>query len=949
MGISLTEIRNRALHFIREHQDDTDEKSQAHDFWRDFFEIWGVSTRKIGVFEDRAKTLAGNTGFIDFFWPKTLLVEHKSRGLSLDGALKQAFDYCIAGGISDLEMPRWVVVSDFRLFRIVDLENLSEPEAQKEFTTIPLEKEPLRVRYAEFALADLHENLHRFNFILGYEKREYKDVDVVNVHAAEMMGRIHDSLLESGFKGHQLEVFLVRLMFCLFADDTGIFPKYHFRFLIEDRTRDDGFDLGPLIAEIFQILDTSLDKRQTTLDPDLMAFPYVNGGLFQEVLPCPSFTRKLRTELVDVCLFDWGKVSPAIFGSLFQSVMDDASRRNLGAHYTSEKNILKTIYPLFMDDLWKEYHGAFGSVRLLSELLLKIKRIKVLDPACGCGNFLILSYRELRLLEIEIHKAIQKITKAKYADLSFYYGIDVDNMYGIELEEFPSQIARVALWITDHLMNVRLSTEFGEYLPRLPLKTSPRIVNENALTMEWSDLIDPSKLTFIVGNPPFAGKKEQSGEQKLNQKQVYSGLNVSEGILDFVSCWYIKSAKFIQDTAIRCAFVSTNSICQGEQVGVLWGLLFQTFHISIHFAHRSFKWNNEASGNAAVYCVIVGFGLSVPARPMLFEYATPVAEPHGIAVQQISPYLTAGNSVCLTRRSSPVSANAPKMTYGSMMIDGGHLVVEDADVRKVSADPIAKKYLRPLWGGEEYIHRKARWCLWLEDADPKDIHESRILQERVKAVRAFRLASGREATIKLAETPSLFGEIRQPKKPYLLIPKVSSETRQYIPIGLIDPSVIASGSSLIIPDATLFHFGVLTSQMHNAWMRAVCGRMKSDYQYSSTIVYNNFPWPECTPTPQMKLTKKAAALVSGVEDAVRKVLAARELYSGLTLADLYDTSAMPKALHEAHVELSKAVDLTYRTTKFKSDLERVEVLFSYYERATAGLFAVTSKRKRVLS
>jgi hypothetical protein len=911
--ITPNELRKRAIEFSREHAEDYDEKSQAQNFWRDFFAIWGLTPQRIGVFESRARTLKGTVGFIDFFWPGTLLVEHKSRGRDLDAAVKQALDYCITGGLKETEMPRFILVSDFEHLRLLELAPLPGTE---------------RIE-VEFLLSELHEKLHLFNFILGYEQRTYADEDPVNIKAAELMGALHDALKAYGFEGHPLELYLVRLMFCFFADDTGIFPKDQFAFIMEEKTREDGSDIGLWVAQVFQTLNTASDKRMRNLDESLTALPYVNGGLFEEALPVPQFDKAMRTTFLHCCLFNWSAVSPAIFGSLFQSVMDAKARRNLGAHYTSEKNILKTIHGLFLDMLHAEFNKSKGSVPKLKGLLSKIRGIRILDPACGCGNFLILAYRELRLLEIAIHREIQRIEKQKYMDLSLYRGIDVEHMYGIEIEKFPAQIARTALWIMDHMMNVRLSEEFGEYIVNLPLTQSPHVVHGNALRLDWKEIVQPAALSYILGNPPFIGKKEQKKEQKDDLSLIFSDCG-GTGVLDYVTCWYYKAAEFIQGTNIRCAFVSTNSITQGEQVGVLWEILFQQFKIKIDFGHRTFKWQNEAKGNAAVHCVIIGFGIGDAPKKYIHEYESPVADSQKIEVDNITPYLAKGSDIYLKKRSKPISSTAPEMMYGSMMIDDGHLIFTNEIYESGAVDPIAKKYSRLLVGGEEYINSGKRWCLWLVDADPMEIRISEFIMGKISKVREFRLASKRPATNKLASTPGLFGEIRQPKCDYLIVPKVSSEGRFYIPIGFLPPTTIASGSALIIPNASLFHFGILTSGMHMAWMRQVCGRMKSDYQYSSSVVYNNFPWPTIRENePQMERLSVCA----------QAVLDCRLKYPGSSLADLYDPLTIPADLSKAHKALDAAVDKCYRKEAFRTELERVEFLFNLYERYSQGLFS----------
>lgn len=908
------ELKRRALDFSRDHESDADEKSQAQTFWRDFFAIFGLTPQRIGVFEARAKTLRDTVGFIDFFWPGTLLIEHKSRGKDLEAALQQALDYCRPESLKEIELPRFIIVCDFARFSIVELATGDR---------------------SDFLLEDLHANLHLFNFVLGYEQRKYKDEDPVNIAAAELMGALHDELRRVGYEGHPLELFLVRLMFCFFADDTGIFQKDQFSDYIEARTREDGSDLGPCIAQVFRILDTEPEKRLKNISEDLSAFPHVNGELFKEAEDAASFDSASRDILLHCARFNWGSVSPAIFGSLFQSVMESGERRALGAHYTSEKNILKTIHGLFLDEFMAEFDAAKAkrSERALRALLDRIAGIRLLDPACGCGNFLILAYRELRRLEIQIHAEIRALSgdETLKLDVDLARGITIDHISGIEISEFPAQIARVALWIMDHLMNVELAAALGVYRPSIPLVVSPKIVQGNALRMDWKEVVGSEKLAYILGNPPFVGKKEQTELQKADMAAVYEGYLDGFGVLDYVTAWYIKAANLIQSTEIKVSFVSTNSITQGEQVGLLWNYLFSR-GIKIHFAHRTFKWSNEAKGNAAVHVVIIGFGAFDVAEKSIYEYETVVSDnPQCIHVKNINPYLVGGSDMAVTTRSSPI-CEAPNISYGSMANDGGFFILETDERDALIADePGAEEYIRQFTGGDEFINGTKRWCIWMVDADPTKLRKLPLLQKRIAAVREYRLKSKREATRRLANTPALFGEIRQPGATYILIPKVSSENRRYIPIGFYPSEIIASGSCLVISTASMFHFGILESDMHMSWMRQVCGRMKSDYQYSNGIVYNNYPWPV---SPEEER-------IAAVASAAQAVLDARAQFSGSSLADLYALS-MPSALAKAHKALDSAVDKCYRKAPFRSELERVEYLFSLYEHYCSGLTAGTA-------
>ena len=570
MALSWNEIKTRAVAFSKEWQDEVNEDAEAKSFLDDFFDVFGISRRRVATFETKVHTSPDKTGYIDLLWRGQILIEMKSGGKNLDRAYKQATDYF--SGLTEIDLPKYILVCDFENFRLYDLEDGTEQD---------------------FKLKELYKNVKQFGFIAGYQKKTYKAEDPVNIKAAELMGQLHDELKAVGYKGHQLEIYLVRLLFCLFADDTSIFDKNIFQDYIENKTRPDGSDVGPALAQLFQILNTDNPDRMQTLDEDLAAFPYVNGRLFEEPLQLASWNSHMRNVLLKCCSLNWGAISPAIFGSMFQSVMDDKVRRNLGAHYTSEKNILKLIKPLFLDDLWVEFDIIKNDRNKVINFHRKISSLKFLDPACGCGNFLVISYREIRLLETEILKLLiykySKVAEGTELNVSGLVQCDVDQFYGIEYEEFPAQIAQVAMWLMDHQMNMRVSEEFGNYYRRLPLKKSANVVHGNALKLNWQDLIQEKNRAFnyILGNPPFIGKQWQGEEQKADMEAIFSGVK-SAGLLDYVTCWYKKSAEYLQSyqdekLKIKCAFVSTNSISQGEQVSVLWHEMFARYKIKIHF------------------------------------------------------------------------------------------------------------------------------------------------------------------------------------------------------------------------------------------------------------------------------------------------------------------------------------------------------------------------------
>mgnify|MGYP003585953769 CR=1 FL=1 len=908
MTLSWNEIKDRALHFSKEWADTSNEEADAKPFLIEFFEVFGISRKRVSTFEHKVKKLDDSNGYIDLLWKGTILIEMKSRGKNLDKAYQQAVDY--THGLKQHELPKYILVCDFDTFRLYDLED---------------------DKTIEFKLNDLVNNVQHFGYLLGYQKKVYKEQDPANIQAAELMGKLHDRLKEIGYEGHPLEVYLVRLLFCLFAEDTTIFNKQQFQDYIEQRTNEDGSDLAPKLQELFQVLNTAKEKRFKNLDEQLDEFPYVNGKLFEEVLPTASFDKKMRQALLDCCVIDWSKISPAIFGSMFQSVMNPTERRNLGAHYTSETNILKLIKPLFLDELWREFESIKDNKNRLPEFHKKLSTLKFLDPACGCGNFLVITYRELRLLELEILRSLHKHGQ-QILDIESIIWLDVDMMHGIEYEEFPARIAEVAMWLIDHQMNMLISNEFGQYFARLPLKKSAKIVHGNALQTDWETVVAKNELSYILGNPPFVGSRIMDKNQKQDMTIVFeNGKDIGE--LDYVTAWYIKAAKMVQDTKIKVGYVSTNSIVQGLQTSILWRQMLNIYNIKIHFAHRTFKWSNEAKGNAAVYCVIVGFANFDTNNKSIFEYEDIKGEPHEIKVRNINPYLVDAKDIFIDRKTNSI-CNVPEMNFGNMPADGGQFLFTTEEKNEfLQKEPEAIKFFKPFISAHEFINNKERWCLWLEDIQPDDLRKLKLIRERVENVKKIREVSSRP---KLALVPHLFAQITQPKGlDFIIIPRHSSENRKYIPIGFFDKNNVGADSCLIIPNGKLYHFGILTSIMHMTWVNSVCGRLKSDYRYSKDIVYNNFPWPE-NPTEN---------LVKAIEIAAQKVLDVRAEYSNNSLADLYDTIAMPQALVKAHNELDKAVDLAYRPQTFTSEANRMVYLFELYEKYTADLFTKEKSRK----
>lgn len=909
MALSWNEIKDRALKFSKEWKDTTSEEADAKSFLDAFFDVFGITRKKVGTFEHKVKKLSDADGYIDLLWKGVILIEMKSRGKDLKKAFQQAIDY--THGLKQNELPKYVLVCDFYIFRLYDTE---------EQTTL------------EFTLDELVQNVQSFGYLLGYQKKTYKEQDPANIRAAELMGKLHDRLEEIGYEGHPLEVYLVRILFCLFAEDTTIFYLQQFQDYVEFRTAEDGSDLAPKIQELFQVLNTPKDKRFKNLDEQLNEFPYVNGKLFEEVLPSASFDSKMRDVLLECCRLNWSKISPAIFGSMFQSVMNPKERRNLGAHYTSESNILKLIKPLFLDELWAEFETIKGNKIKLTEFHNRISKLKFLDPACGCGNFLIITYRELRLLELEILRSTYKSGEVVLAmeDLIL---LNVDMMYGIEYEEFPARIAEVAMWLIDHQMNMLISNEFGQYFVRLPLKKSAKIVHGDALEVNWEEVVSKTELNFIIGNPPFIGSNIMSQYQRNQIVKEFENIQGS-GVLDYVTGWYLKAAKYIQNTKIKAAFVSTNSIVQGEQTSILWGQMINKYGVKIHFAHRTFKWSNEAKGNAAVFCVIVGFANYDTNQKRIFEYEDIKGEAHELKVKNINPYLVDGKDILINKKSNPIN-NVPQIFKGNQPTDGGFLILSEEEKNEyLKIEPKGDLFIKNLISGKEFLNGNNRYCFWIVDSF-NEINNLPILKEKIKQCKEFRLKSTFPDTRKLAERPYQFRDLKNPET-FIVIPATSSENRKFIPFAFFNKDYIPSNSVYIVSNAGLFHFGVLMSTMHMAWVKTICGRLKSDFRYSKDIVYNNFPWPENPVEKQIKT----------IEEKAQNVLDVRASFPNSSLADLYNPLTMPPTLVKAHNELDKTVDAAYSKQAFASEAKRMEFLFELYEKYTAGLFVKEKKVKK---
>jgi len=934
-NLSWNTIVDNARIFSRDWAVATREQADKQSFWNEFFLIFGIPRRTVASFEEPVRRLRGTYGFIDLLWKGKVLVEHKTAGASREAAETQAFDY-----LQDLqtvgrgdEIPRYVLLSDFQRFALYDL----EPDEQ---LNLPLFRARFRYHRVEFPLADLHLHVREFAFIPGYQLPSSKPQDDLNLKAVGLMAGVHDTLRLGGYTGHDLERFLVRVLFCLFADKTGIFEPDAFRLFIENRTAADGSNLGAQLNELFATLDKPEDRRQRNLDEDLRAFPYVNGALFAERLDAAAFNGPMRKALLNACDFKWNQISPAIFGALFQEVIntdeDPKRRRKIGAHYTSERDILKVIHPLFLDKLRAEFDSIVKDRSgrrsgRLEDFRKRLTQLKFLDPACGCGNFLVIAYRELRKLELEVLEALHTTQQAFTLDeVNRLSQVDVHQFYGIEIEEWPARIAEVALWLTDHQANLRILDAFSQPFRRLPLKHSPHIHIGNALRMDWNDLLPAQECSYVMGNPPFIGKSLMSDAQKADMQHVLKQCKELKGggVLDYVTAWYLQAAQYIDGTPLELAFVSTNSISQGEQPGILWSYLFRNYRLVMNFAYQTFPWTSEARGRAHVHVVIIGFSQLMRVERLLFSFTDKDPKTaFSSNVTNINPYLIDGPNITVLSRSRPVSS-VPECMYGSKPADEGHLLLSESERDQLLAiEPGAAEFIRPLLAADQLLNALPRWCLWLVDASPRKLRDLPLVRGRVDAVRTFRAASKKRPTRDRAAYPSLFAEIRQPLSNYICVPLHTSENRRYIPLGYFPPSAIVHNSCSAIPNATLYHFGVLTSAMHMAWVRLVAGRLKSDFRYSNTLVYNNYPWPQ-SPTEAQR---------AAVEREAQSVLDARTLYPESNLATLYDPVLMPPELVKAHTRLDAAVERCYRPEPFASDRERVEFLFALYEKLTAPL------------
>jgi hypothetical protein len=943
------ELRKALSAFSQEWADAEKEDAESAIFWHELLKLFGISKRSSVMYQKAVYKLGDQRGRIDAFIPGKVIIEHKSRGKDLDAAFSQAGEYFLA--LSEAERPRWIIVSDFARFRVYDLSKDNQ---------------------VEFGIAELAEKADKLAFLFPQEDLEVDDERPLDRTAAYKVADLHDALLARGFEGRDLEVFLTRLIFCLFADDSGLFgANGQFYRLVRDSDKS-GKGLSGQLLELFQVLDQSPEKRSKALDAQLASFGYVNGSLFSERMPVPPFDAELRSLLLTASSFDWSTISPSIFGAMFQGILEHDSsegsqektarkkdlRHELGAHYTSERNILKALRPLFLEEFQQRLENGRRDRATLLALLDELPRVTVFDPACGCGNFLVVAFRELRRLEMNAYEALYELDGEVPADAGSRLKVSVAQCFGIEIVLSAVHVARVALWLVDHQLNLESARRFGSARRSLPLKAAGKIVNGNAIRMDWSsEVIPPEHCSVLVGNPPFVGAVVHSISQKEDRKILSAAIGgrvaKAAGTLDYVGLWYLKAAQYlrggfgtqqallnpeidargwgagVQDgiardhvnpfADTRCAFVSTSSITQGEQVPALWPYLLEN-GISIHFAHRTFQWSNEGAGVAAVHCVIIGFGLGHADKVRLFDYETVDGDPIEVKVKRLNPYLLDQDDVVVQTRREPLG-DVPTMMFGNMPADGGHLLLDAAEAKELRRDePGSAKFILPLLSAKGMIEGKEEWCLWLEGIKPAELQSLPLVAARVRAVRSVRLKSSRP---ELADVPTQFAQITQrPDQPMIVVPGISSERRRYIPMLYVSKGIVANNRCYTIQGGSIAFFALLNSEMHMTWMRKIGGRLESRYSYSKEIVYNAFPWPDTLESPELAASGQA-------------ILDARKVHPESNLKTLYDPDLMPANLIAAHRANDRLVDKVFGYKGSGDEEERLAFLLKRYQVLTA--------------
>ena len=931
-SLSLNTIRERCVKFAHEWSDCVgDEKQEGHEFMRELMQCFGITKRKAISYERRSnRASTGRQGYIDALIPGKALIEMKSAGKDLDKAEEQALDYI--HDLANVETPRLLIISDFRRIRIVDLDSELATDGSGD------------AGRTEFRLAQLPDHVDDLKFLAGYGMVQVgsREQEEASIRAARVMADLYEALDGSGYSDHEASIFLIRTLFCLYGDDAGLWERDLFTEFLETRTREDGSDLGAQLALLYQTLKTPMECRQSTLDELTARFPYVNGGIFEEQLNIPSFSSAMRDELMRACAFDWSGISPAVFGSLFQAVKSPEARRELGEHYTSETNILKTLGPLFLDELRQRFADHVHDAKKLKDLRKELGELRIMDPACGCGNFLVVAYRELRSLDTEILVRIRELELARKDNDEFQATmffddrgehaeimVQLDHFFGIEIEEWPARIAQTALHLAHHQANREMERLLGQAPSILPLSTSAHITIGNALRTDWTQVCPPSPTVRIVGNPPFIGQSMRSEEQTDDLHVVWG--DAYDGYLDYVTGWFIKASQYFHAVPRggRFAFVSTNSIAQGAPVAALFRPLLEGGW-RIRFAHQTFAWTSEAPGAAAVHCVITGFDQGAPhekARPVIFTYLSPKALPEALPVDHINPYLVEGPDIFVDKRTTPLAPILPTVRFGSKPADGGHLIVEAKDYPRFAADTIAAKYLRPFRMGREVVRGLDRWCLWMdtEDFDPRDIERSPLLKERVQGCSTFRSHSTKQITKDGAKTAHLFQENHQPPGPYVGIPSVVSETRRFYTVAHFSEDVIAGNQLYTALDPDGFLFAIISSSMLMTWQMTIGGRLESRLRFANKVVWNTLPLPAVS-------DKQRTAIIA----AGQGVLEARAEQPEVSLADMYNPLAMAPSLLKAHRALDRAVDRAFGARKaLETNEQRLTILFKRYQEMTA--------------
>jgi hypothetical protein len=912
--LSLNEIRSRAVTFHHEWKDELgEERQQAQSFVRDLLQVFGITGTKAALYEKRARrSSTGSGGYIDALVPGLCLIEMKSAGKDLAAAERQALDYI--DDLSEAEAPRWVITCDFHTFRVLDLH---APEGS-DTTMFPLEQLPARVE-------DLA-------FLAGYQARSYgsREQEAASIKAAKIMADLYEALEGSGYGDHEASVFLVRTLFALYADDSGVWERDMFFEFIETRTSEDGSDLGAQLTKLYQELNRLPEKRQKNLDELIARFPYVNGGIFAEPLSIPSFDASMRSQMLEACAFNWSAISPAIFGSLFQAVKDKKARRELGEHYTTETNILKTIRPLFLDDFEAEFAKQHHNKAGLKKLRERMGEAVFVDPAAGCGNFLVIGYREMRALDLRILERLQELGDTSQIPAIFFTKEDLpvkmENFIGLELEEWPARIAATALHLVDHQANQAMELALGKAPEPLPLQTITTVHVVNSLTVRWEDYIPATQHLFIMSNPPFLGDNTRSKEQKQELQNAWGDASVLSR-LDYVTGWHAKALELFKNReyAGEWAYVTTNSITQGDQPPRLFGPIFDQGW-QIKFAHQTFAWSSEAADAAAVHCVIIGFTKDKKAARRLFTYPTPKAEPLERSAKQINAYLLDAENVLVEKRSTMLSPVLNQTTYGSKPTDGGNLIIEPEEYPVFAADPVASKYLHRYVGAKELLHGADRWCLWLDGWDSRDLNKSPLLKKRVEAVRDFRAVSTAAST---RDYPHhhLFRQLAKQDEDYVCVPRHVSETRDFFTVQHFSEDVIAGDANFTIQDPDGLQFAVISSSAFITWQKAIGGRLKSDLRFASTLTWYTFPVPELS-------DKDRALIIAGGQ----AVLDARALHPEKSLAEHYQPLGMDPALVKAHKQLDRAVDKVFglrdTTVKKVSNEDRLKALFTTYAAMT---------------